>query len=310
MPESILVTGGAGFIGSNLVKKLNELGYSNITITDDLTDGTKCRNLVNLEFKDYLDYRALFSKWKKLYFSVIFHQGACSDTTVADGRFIMDVNYEYSKKLLKYAAKECIPFIYASSAAVYGNGENGFEEKRECEAPLNPYAFSKFQFDRYMLREFSDLNLKTIGLRYFNVYGSGEAHKAKMSSVAYHLYNQVKRGESMKLFDGSDSFLRDFVYIDDVVSVIIHMWQNDVPSGVYNCGTGRAESFTAVAEAVHECYPSVQLEYIPFPEELKGKYQKFTQADLKKLRETAGYKNPFTSVNEGVREYMRLLEGL
>jgi ADP-L-glycero-D-manno-heptose 6-epimerase len=307
MAESILVTGGAGFIGSNLVKKLNELGYSDITITDNLSDGTKCKNLVDLDFKDYLDYSDLFYKWKKLSFSAIFHQGACSDTTVKDGRYIMDINYEYSKKLLKRAHKDYIPFIYASSAAVYGNGSNGFAEKRECEAPLNPYAFSKFQFDRYVLREYCS-SLKTIGLRYFNVYGPGEMHKGKMSSVAYRLYNQVKSGETMKLFEGSGSFLRDFVYVDDVVSVIIHMWQNEVPSGVYNCGTGKAESFTAVAEAVRENYPSALLEYVPFPEELKGKYQKFTQADLRKLRETAGYKSPFSSVKEGVKKYIEVLE--
>ncbi|MDR2401533.1 MAG: ADP-glyceromanno-heptose 6-epimerase [Deferribacteraceae bacterium] len=314
MEQIILVTGGAGFIGFNLVKKLNDLGCNGILITDDLTDGAKCKNLAKLDFKDYLDYRELFGQWKKLknYVKVIFHQGACSDTTVMNGRYMMEINYEYSKDLLLRANRGDIPFIYASSAAVYGNGTTGFAEKRECESPLNPYAFSKFQFDRFVQWVLSNGNNteKIIGLRYFNVYGPGEAHKGKMASVAYHLYKQMKRGETLKLFEGSDSFLRDFIYVDDVVSVIIHMWQNKVPSGIYNCGTGKAESFTDVAEAVRAGYPQTGIEYIPFPEELKGKYQKFTQADLKKLRETAGYSDYFKSVKEGVSEYIKVLDAL
>jgi ADP-L-glycero-D-manno-heptose 6-epimerase len=309
--EKILVTGGAGFIGSNLVKKLNALGHRDIIITDDLTDGTKCLNLAKLDFSDYIDYRELFGVWKKIKdeLQVVFHQGACSDTTVMDGRYMMDINYEYSKKLFLRAVKVCVPFIYASSASVYGDGENGFVEKSECESPLNPYAFSKFQFDRLVKYALEDgLGEKVVGLRYFNVYGPGEEHKQKMASVAYHLYNQMKRGESLKLFEGSDSFLRDFVYIDDVVSVILHMWDEKVPSGIFNCGTGKAESFTAVAEAVRAKNPLAALEYIPFPEHLKGKYQKFTQADLTKLRETAGYTARFMNVREGVGEYIKALE--
>jgi ADP-L-glycero-D-manno-heptose 6-epimerase len=313
MGKVILVTGGAGFIGSNLVKRLNELGHREIVITDDLTDGSKCENLAKLDFRDYLDYRELFNNWQELKkeLKVIFHQGACSDTTVTDGRYMMETNYEYSKELLirTLDLDTLVPFIYASSASVYGSGENGFTEQSECEKPLNPYAFSKFQFDRLARYAAEKRSARiVIGLRYFNVYGPGEAHKLKMASVAYHLYNQMKRGEPLKLFEGSDGFLRDFIHVDDVVAVNIHMWQNNTASGIYNCGTGKAESFTAVAEAVRAENPMTTLEYIPFPEELKGKYQAFTQADLTKLRNEGGYKEKFMSVSEGVKRYIKALE--
>jgi ADP-L-glycero-D-manno-heptose 6-epimerase len=274
-------------------------------------------NLAKLDFRDYLDYRELFKNWKELKkeLKAVFHQGACSDTTVTDGRYMMEINYEYSKELLiRTLDLDGVPFIYASSASVYGSGKNGFTEKSECENPLNPYAFSKFQFDRLARYAAEKRPADTvIGLRYFNVYGPGEAHKLKMASVAYHLYNQMKRGEPLKLFEGSDNFLRDFVHVDDVVAVNIHMWQNNIASGIYNCGAGKAESFTAVAEAVIEAgcaqNPLTTLEYIPFPDELKGKYQAFTQADLTKLRNEGGYKEKFMSVSEGVKRYIKALDG-
>jgi ADP-L-glycero-D-manno-heptose 6-epimerase len=306
----ILVTGGAGFIGYNIIKRLNDLGHRDILVADDLTDGSKCRNLAKVDIADYIDCRDLFKVWKKIKtgVKVIFHEGACSDTTVQDGRYIMEVNYAFSKELLLHSCKEGIPFIYASSASVYGNGENGFTENRKCENPLNPYAFSKFQFDQLVRQVITHSANKIIGLRYFNVYGPGEAHKGKMASVAYHLYNQMKKGEPLKLFSGSDSFLRDFIYVDDVVSVNIHMWITaEVPSGIFNCGTGKAESFTAVAEAVRLGKPLTELEYIPFPEELRGKYQKFTQADITNLRNIAGYRSGFMGVSEGVAKYMHVL---
>lgn len=314
----IIVTGGAGFIGSNLVKTLNDQGRTDVVVIDDLTDGTKFVNLVDLTIADYLDkdeflHRIVsgdeFEEWGGI--EVIFHEGACSATTEWDGKFMMENNYEYSKDLLHYCLERDIPFIYASSAATYGGRNDNFIEEPQYEQPLNVYGYSKQLFDQYVRRLMPDIRSQVVGLKYFNVYGPREQHKGSMSSVAFHLNTQLHKGENPKLFEGCDGFgnggqMRDFIYVGDVCRVNLWFWQNPEVSGIFNCGTGRAEPFQHVAEAVINYHGKGQIEYIPFPDHLKGRYQSFTQADLTKLR-TAGYPHEFKTVAEGVAEYMSWL---
>ncbi len=314
----IIVTGGAGFIGSNLIKLLNQAGHTNIVAVDDLTDGTKFANLVDLDIADYLDKDEFlarvvagdpFEEWDEI--EAIFHQGACSATTEWNGKFVMEVNYDYSKALLHFCIARGIPFIYASSAATYGGRNDNFIEDRRFEQPLNVYGYSKFLFDEYVRRLLPTTNSQIVGLKYFNVYGPREQHKGSMASVAFHLNNQMKAGQNPKLFEGCDGFgnggqTRDFVYVEDVCKVNIWFWKNAGKSGIYNCGTGRAEPFLNVAEAVVKHHGRGQVEFIPFPDHLKGRYQSYTQADLTKLRAT-GCDVQFRSVAEGVAEYMEWL---
>ncbi|PSJ45309.1 ADP-glyceromanno-heptose 6-epimerase [Zobellella endophytica] len=314
----IIVTGGAGFIGSNLVKTLNGQGRTDVVVIDDLTDGTKFVNLVDLTIADYLDkdeflHRIVsgdeFEEWGGI--EVIFHEGACSATTEWDGKFMMENNYEYSKDLLHYCLERDIPFIYASSAATYGGRNDNFIEEPQYEQPLNVYGYSKQLFDQYVRRLMPEIGSQVVGLKYFNVYGPREQHKGGMSSVAFHLNTQLHKGENPKLFEGCDGFpdggqMRDFIYVDDVCKVNLWFWQNPQVSGIFNCGTGRAEPFRNVAEAVIKHHGKGRVEYIPFPDQLKGRYQSFTQADLTRLR-AAGYPHEFKTVAEGVAEYMAWL---
>ncbi len=306
----IVVTGGAGFIGSNLVKGLNERGISDILIVDNLEKAEKHKNLNSLDFYDFVDKRDFInhlSKFKDLNFEVIFHQGACSNTMEYNGRYMMQNNYDYSKKLLHFALENKIRFIYASSASVYGNGRNGFKEERTCEYPLNIYAFSKFLFDIYVRRLLKDSDIQIVGLRYFNVYGPQENHKDKMASVVFHFHNQILKEGKMKLFEGSENFKRDFVYVRDVVKVNLFFLDHPEKKGIFNCGTGKARSFLDIAKIMKNLYEKAEIEFIPFPEVLKGKYQTFTEADLGNLRR-AGYKERFSSLEEGVTEYVKILK--
>ena len=304
----IVVTGGAGFIGSNIVKGLNDLGRKDILVVDDLTDGTKFANLADLDIADYMDKDEFISaivSGENLDIEVIFHQGACSSTTEWDGKFMMENNYNYSKDLLHYCLDFDIPFLYASSAATYGGRSDNFIEDRVYEKPLNVYGYSKFLFDQYVRKILSNANSQICGFRYFNVYGPRENHKGSMASVAYHLNEQITKGEKPKLFAGSDNFRRDFIYVGDVVEVNLWFWKNKV-SGIFNCGTGRAESFQSVADAVLDYHKKGEIDYIPFPEHLKGRYQSFTQADLTKFRKT-GCPIEFKTVSQGTTEYMQWL---
>lgn len=307
----IIVTGGAGFIGSNIVRGLNNFGIDDIIVIDDLKNASKHKNLNRIKFKDYIDKdNSIDFITKNLgEIEAIFHQGACSNTMETDGNYMMKNNYETSKNILHLCLENKIRLFYASSASVYGNGERGFVEKEENEYPLNVYAFSKYQFDRYVNILFKEkkINSQVVGLRYFNVYGPQENHKGKMASVAFHLFSQIKSGENMKIFEGSENFLRDFIYIDDVVSVNNFFFENEKISGIFNCGTGVGESFLEIAKALKEIYTKSNIEYIPFPEALKGKYQKFTQADLTNLR-NVGYSKSFLNVNSGVKKYAKILE--
>lgn len=308
----IIVTGGAGFIGSNIVKHLNQAGHQDILVVDDLTEGHKFRNLVGLQIQDYMD-KSVFLKCIKNNESfgqdiqAIFHEGACSDTTEWNGQFMMENNYEYSKSVFHYAIERGVPFLYASSAAVYGAGKI-FKEEKQFESPLNVYGYSKYLFDQYVRQHEHMINSQVVGFRYFNVYGPNEQHKGSMASVAFHLNNQLKDTGKIKLFEGCDGYAngdqhRDFVYVDDVAAVNLWFMQNPKSTGIFNLGTGRSQPFNDIAKSVIAWHNRGELEYIPFPEHLKGCYQSFTQADISKLR-NVGYRADFKSVEEGVKLYL------
>lgn len=312
----IIVTGGAGFIGSNIVKTLNQQGETDIIVVDNLKNGVKFKNIADCEISDYLDKDDFIERIdsnksfaKKV--DAIFHEGACSSTTEWDGNFMMKNNYEYSKSLLHYCLNNKIQYLYASSASVYGSG-SVFKESREYEEPLNVYGYSKFLFDQYVRRHAKDAKSQVVGFRYFNVYGPREQHKGTMSSVAFHHSNQIQETGKVKLFEGYDGYgngeqSRDFVYVGDAVAVNLWFMQNPDKSGIFNLGTGRSQPFNDVAKAVINFHQKGEIEYIPFPDHLKGRYQSFTEADISALRE-AGYTAPFKSVEEGVTEYLNWLQ--
>jgi ADP-L-glycero-D-manno-heptose 6-epimerase len=321
-----IVTGAAGFIGSNLVKALNARGENNIIAVDNFKNADKFKNLVDCEIADYLGKEEFLEKLKEGYFDglvrAVLHQGACSDTMESDGRYMMENNYQYTLELLNYCQNEEIPLLYASSASVYGGG-SVFKESREFESPLNVYAYSKFLFDQIVRRRWHKRSAQIVGLRYFNVYGAREQHKGRMASVAYHFFNQYRAEGKVKLFAGCDGYadggqLRDFVSIEDVVKVNMYFLDNPQKSGIFNLGTGQAQSFNDVAAAtintlrVAEGKPTLSLaelgeqgliSYIPFPDALKGKYQSYTQADISALR-AAGYSEAFLTVEQGTASYV------
>lgn len=306
----IIVTGGAGMIGSNIIKALNDLGYNDILVVDDLKDGTKFANLVDMNIEDYINKQEfmdnILASKNFNQIEVVFHQGACSKTTEWDGNYMMNNNYEYSKNILHFCINGKIPFIYASSAAIYGNRKENFIEKRQYEKPINIYGYSKMLFDHYVRRILPKVYSPICGLRYFNVYGPREEHKRNMASIIFHLNTQIKKGEDLKLFAGSNNFRRDFIYVNDVVSVNLWCWENHI-SGIYNCGTGCAVSFQEIAQLIlksHNKKNSIKI--IPFPVNLQGHYQQFTQANLRNLRQI-GYTKPFKKVAEGINTYITYL---
>ncbi|HEY4998586.1 MAG TPA: ADP-glyceromanno-heptose 6-epimerase [Usitatibacter sp.] len=323
---ALMVTGAAGFIGSNLVKALNARAERDVIAVDNLTHAEKVPNLADLEISDFIDKRDLEARMSRGQFdgkvTAVLHQGACSDTMETDGRYMMQNNYEYSLRLLEWCQARRIPFIYASSASVYGAGKV-FRESREHEAPLNVYGYSKFLFDQAVRRLLPTRSAQVAGFRYFNVYGPREAHKGRMASVAFHFCNQYLAGGHVKLFEGSAGYgpgeqVRDFVSIEDVVRVNLFFLERPEISGIFNVGTGRAETFNEVARAtinsirrsrgektlsLAELRSSGAIEYVPFPAQLVGKYQSFTQADLSALR-GAGYGHDFLGVEAGVGRYV------
>ena len=328
-----VVTGAAGFIGSRLVTALNQAGITGILAVDDLESSAKAKNLFGVEIEDYLDKRDFLAQLEtgRLDGSIeaIMHLGACSNTMETDGRYMMENNYAYSKAVFDWCQDEEVPLIYASSAAVYGAGKE-FGETRENEDPLNVYAYSKFLFDQYVRKRFDERSAQVAGLRYFNVYGPNESHKREfgmrefggMISVALRAYEQFKSEGRVKLFVGSDGYgdgeqQRDFVHVDDAVAVNLFLLENREVSGIFNCGTGRAQTFNDVAAtvintvngsdaSVEELVQRGLIEYIPFPPRLVGRYQSYTQADLSRLRES-GYEGMFRTVEQGVAEYVREL---
>jgi ADP-L-glycero-D-manno-heptose 6-epimerase len=307
----ILVTGGAGFIGSNLVRALNRRGRSDVIVVDDLSDGRKFANLVDCDIADYWDRVELTQRIAAGGLErpeAIFHQGACAVTTEWNGRYMMENNYRYSVQLLDYCLARDVPLIYASSAAVYGASPVFKENDPASERPLNVYGYSKLLFDQYVRRRPSGARTQVAGLRYFNVYGPGEAHKGAMASVAFHLNRQVAAEGEARLFDRSGGYAageqrRDFVYVDDVVSVNLWLFEQRRVSGVFNVGTGASATFNEVARAIIAWHGKGAIRYIPFPEELKSRYQSFTQADITALR-AAGYTQPFLDVRAGVKKYL------
>lgn len=333
MTQYIIVTGAAGFIGSNIVKALNERGITDIIAVDNLKRAEKFKNIVDCEFDDYLDKHEFIDMLEAGHLdgavSHILHQGACSDTMEQDGHYMMENNFRYSSSLLEFSLDQKVPMIYASSASVYGGGSI-FSEARAHEGPLNVYGYSKFLFDQVVRRRLPEAASQIVGLRYFNVYGPREQHKGRMASVAFHHFNQYMAEGKVKLFEGIDGYpnggqSRDFIYVGDVVKVNLHFLDHPETSGIFNCGTGRAQPFNDIAVATvnacraHEGKPALSLEalvqeglleYIPFPDALRGKYQSFTQADQSQLR-AAGYTAPFATVAEGVKAYVeqRLANG-
>jgi ADP-L-glycero-D-manno-heptose 6-epimerase len=326
MSQYFVVTGAAGFIGSNLVAALNQHGITSVLAVDNLSRADKFANLARCQIADYLDKHEFLAGVSEGDFDgaldAILHQGACSDTLQTDGRYMMDNNYRYSRALLDFSLEEEIAFLYASSASVYGGGPT-FRESPEYERPLNVYGYSKYLFDQVVRERLSDASSQVVGLRYFNVYGPNEAHKAEMASVAWRFYNQYREQGTVKLFAGSGGYAdgeqrRDFVAVDDVVKVNLHFLDHPRRSGIFNVGTGRAQSFNEVAESVinacraaagapalsrAELQAQGAIQYIPFPDALRGKYQSFTEADLTALR-GAEYNAPFLTVAEGVERYV------
>jgi len=323
---TVIVTGAAGFIGANLVKALNARGIQDIVAVDNLSRADKVPNLADCEIADYLDKQDFLERIRhdriRGEVRAVLHQGACSDTMETDGRYMMENNYRYSLELLDWCQARRIPFIYASSASVYGAGSI-FRESREFESPLNVYGYSKFLFDQVVRRRLGGRRAQVAGFRYFNVYGPREAHKGRMASVAFHFFNQYAGEGRVRLFEGSGGYgpgeqIRDFVSVDDVVRVNLHFLDRPELCGVFNVGTGRARSFNDVAAAtinalrgargdkplaLDELKRSGAIEYIAFPPALVGKYQSYTQADVSALR-AAGYGDAFLDIEEGIGNYV------
>jgi len=303
----IIVTGGAGFIGSNLVRGLNARGVDDILVVDDMTDGSKFANLADCRISDYEDREAFRGTLSRHGLpeqtTAVLHQGACTDTTEWDGRYMLEQNFTVSRELLHHCVGKRVPFIYASSAAVYGSGPV-FREDPACERPLNVYGYSKLLFDQYV-RHMGAPGSQVVGLRYFNVYGPGEAHKGPMASMVWHFNEQIRETGELRLFEGSGGYeageqQRDFVYVGDIVEVVLHFLDHPELSGVFNAGTGRAQTFNEVARAVIDWHGRGRIVYVDFPVHLAGRYQSFTQADLTRLR-TGGCQVEFLDVAAGVR---------
>ena len=326
---TVIVTGGAGFIGSNLIRGLNIQGVTDILVVDNLGSSLKFKNLIGCEFREYLQkdrFRELICERRlNSQVSAIFHQGACSNTMELDGNYMIDNNYQYSAELLDFATEKEIPFIYASSAAVYG-ANTQFKEDRINESPLNVYGYSKLIFDELVRRRLDSAKSQIVGLRYFNVYGPREGHKGQMASVSYHLSNQMFKGGALKLFEGSGGYAageqrRDFIYVDDVVKLNLEFLDNPERSGIYNCGTGQSQTFNEVAVAtinsvrkqhgnqaltLDRMLSEEIITYRSFPEGLESRYQSFTEADMELLK-AAGSKVQFRDVDAGVKAYVNFL---
>ncbi len=314
----IILTGGAGFIGSHLLKKLNDRGEKNILLVDHLASSSKWKNLLGTYFSSYESKEDFLLKLKNIKnIKAIFHLGACSSTTENNLDYLIKNNTEYSKTLFSYAAEKKITFIYASSASVYGNGEKGYNDdhnKHEFYRPLNPYGFSKYIFDSWVLSQKKTPPL-WFGLRFFNVYGENEHHKGFMKSVVSKAYEEILATGSLKLFkshnpdykDGEQK--RDFIYVEDVVSVLFQLWDKKLlesDSGIYNLGSGEARSFHDLGRAMFKALQKKEnIEWTPMPEDLKNQYQYYTKAPMEKLRSLSFIDQKFHSLEGGISDFFR-----
>ncbi len=313
-----MITGGAGFIGSNLLRALNARGCTDILVVDELAhDSVKLENCRGCEVVDFVDKDAFAASLRRgrlrYRVAIVFHQGACTNTLIDDDRFMMACNFAFSRRLLDWVTDRGIPMVYASSAAVYGKG-TAFTEEPENEAPVNAYGRSKLAFDRYVRQGRQAGGPTLVGLRYFNVYGPGELHKGRMMSMVGQMYDQLVHTDRIRLFQGSDGFpdggqRRDFVFVDDVVDVNLHFGFGAPRHGILNVGTGRSRSFAEVARAWIALMGSGSIEYVPMPASLRERYQSLTEADLTSLRSN-GYREAFTPLESGVAEYHAWLEAL
>lgn len=315
----LIVTGGAGFVGSNLVQELNSRGHTNILVVDHLTTSGKWKNLVGLSYSGYLDRTEFLSLVEKGAIgepAVVLHMGACSKTTELDENHLLYNNAVYSKKLFDYCASHDCRLIYASSAATYGDGSSGYRDTERDLKPLNCYGYSKHLMDQWAL-DSKDKPPQWVGLKFFNVFGPNEAHKGGQASVALHGFNQIQRGERMKLFksdredyaDGSQK--RDFIYVKDAAKIVGFFLDNPGVSGIYNAGTGEARTFKDLGISVYAALGRAEdIEYVDMPDALRGAYQYFTEADVSTLR-NAGYKEPFMRLEDSVADYVQnyLLKG-
>lgn len=315
----IIVTGAAGFIGSYLVGYLNESGYTNLIIVDDFNEPEKEPNYISKKFIAKVERTDLFN-WLKTNdpkIDFVFHLGARTDTTEFDYSIHEKLNVEYSKQIWNYCTEKNIPLVYASSAATYGSGEWGYKDDHDILnklKPLNPYGISKNEFDKWALQQDS-VPPFWAGLKFFNVYGPNEYHKARMASVIFHAFNQVQQTGKVKLFkshkagfkDGEQ--LRDFIYVKDIVSICYWLMMNsvagEIPSGLYNAGTGKARTFNDLVKAIYSALEKEPvIEYIDTPVDIRDKYQYFTEADMNKLKK-AGYSKGFYSLEQGVKDYVK-----
>ena len=309
-----IVTGGMGFIGSNIVKELNNSGIDDILVVDNAGMGDKFLNLCGLEIADYMDREEFRYQLENDLFSyeveAIFHQGACALTTERNGNYMLENNFTFSKVLFDFSIQMKIPFIYASSAAVYGNN-TAFREEPVNEKPINVYGYSKLLFDQYVRKNLYRAESTVAGLRYFNVFGPGEYHKGSMASMVYHCYRQLKDSGEIMLFEGTGGFTdgaqkRDFICVEDVVKVNLFFASQPLVKGVFNVGTGKSRSFNDIAENWISLMGKGHIRYIPIPDSIKDRYQSFTEADIDSRRQQ-GYRDEFLSLEDGIQKYYHCL---
>jgi ADP-L-glycero-D-manno-heptose 6-epimerase len=312
--DTILITGAAGFIASQMAKLLNQKGFKQLYLVDDFSREDKKENFISLQYIELIDREHIQSFFERnIQIDFVIHLGARTDTTEMDYSIHEHLNLNYSKIMWEYCTKNNVPIIYASSAATYGNGEFGYDDNHEVIeklVPLNPYGVSKNEFDKFAIKE-TTTPPNWYGLKFFNVYGPNENHKGRMASVVYHAYHQIKKTGSLKLFrshnpnylDGEQ--MRDFIYVFDLVNVIFWLMKEKPSSGIYNLGSGKAETFLELGNAVFKALElEPKIDFIDTPEDIREKYQYFTEANMQKLIKS-GYTDIFKNIEEGAIDYVK-----